>query len=110
MPQRGLDLVGEVLPVDGGAAFSDGVVGGVERGERSVAALDHEVGDHAVEGRGVVGTGGAEGEEVLGGLGYGFAEDFELDVAVGGVQLGDGLGLGRASRGAGGALQSQTWR
>lgn len=86
MTQRGSDLVGEVLAVDRGAAFGDGVGGGVLWRERGVAALDHEVGDDAVEGRVIVGSAGAEGEEVFGGLGDGFAEDLELDVAVGGVQ------------------------
>ena len=58
-------------------------------GEGGVAALDHEVFDEAVEGGVVVGAAGAESEEVLGCLGDGFAEDLELDVAVGGVELGD---------------------
>jgi hypothetical protein len=51
--------------------------------------LDHEVFDEAMEGRVVVGAAGAEGEEVLSCLGDGFAENLELDVAVGGVELGD---------------------
>jgi len=58
--QRGPDLVLEGLGPDGIAAFGRG--GGC-------AGLDHEVGDEAVEGRGVVVAGGAEGEEVLGGSG-----------------------------------------
>jgi hypothetical protein len=41
----------------------------------------------------IVGAAGAEGEEILSGLGDGFAEDLELDVAVGGVQLGAWLDL-----------------
>jgi hypothetical protein len=49
--------------------------------------LDHKVWDQAVEGRAIVEGRGAEGEEVFGGLGGGFAEELELDVALGGVQL-----------------------
>ncbi len=41
-----------------------------------------------MEGRAIVEGAGAEGQEVLGGLGDGFAEDFEFEVTVGGVELG----------------------
>lgn len=57
MLQRGVNLVVELVAVDGGAAAP---------GARRVAALDHEVGDDAVEdGRGVVAA-LDEGGEVLG--------------------------------------------
>lgn len=56
--------------VDRGAAFGDfegdgGFLGRWAGGERDVAALDHEVGDQAVERCVVVDAAGAEGEEVL---------------------------------------------
>jgi hypothetical protein len=51
------------------------------------AGLDDEVWDEAVEGAGVVESGGAEGEEVLGGFRDGLTEDFEFDGPVGGVKL-----------------------
>lgn len=41
-----------------------------------------------MEGAAIVEARGAEGEEVLGGLGHGFAEELELEVTVGGVELG----------------------
>jgi hypothetical protein len=47
--------------------------------------LDHKVLDNSVERGIVVGAGRTEGEEVLGCAWDGFAEDFDLDVAVGGV-------------------------
>ena len=88
MPQRRSDLILEVLSVDGGATFRDRVMFCVSGGEGGVAALDHEVFDDAVERCVVVGARGAQGEEVLGCVGDRFAEDLELDVAVGGVELG----------------------
>lgn len=94
--QRGADLVVEGGVPDRGAAFA---------GAGWVAGLDHEAWDGAVEGGGGVVGGGAEGEEVLGrwsdtgfvdrggtdfcGLGDAFAEDFDFEVAEGGVELGD---------------------
>jgi hypothetical protein len=66
--------------VDGCGGFGFGVRCGA-------ASLDHEVWDEAVEGGGVVEGGGAEGEEIFGGLGNRVAEDFELDGAEGGVEL-----------------------
>lgn len=82
VPQRRRELVLEQATVveDGGAGLGLGIVGGA-------AGLDHEVGDQTVEGRAIVEVRGAQGEEVLGGLGGGFAEELELDVALGGVQL-----------------------
>jgi hypothetical protein len=53
--------------------------------------LDDEAWDAAVEGGAVVEARGAEGEEVLGCAGSGFAEDFEFEVAVGCVELGKSL-------------------
>jgi hypothetical protein len=44
-----------------------------------------------VKGRGIVEGRGAQSEEVFGGLGCGLAEELELDVALGGVQLQDVL-------------------
>ena len=88
MPQCRSDFILEVLPVDGGAALGNGVVFCVSGGEGGVAALDHEIFDDAVERCVVVGARGAQGEEVLGCVGDGFAEDLKLDVAVGGVELG----------------------
>lgn len=88
VPQRQrLDLILEVLTVNRAAAFRNGIALGVSWGEGCVAPLDHEVFDNAVEGGIVVRTGGAEGEEVLGGAWDGFAKDFQLDIAVGGVEL-----------------------
>lgn len=88
MPQRRSDLILEVLPVDGDAAFGNEAVFCVSGGEGGVAALDHEVFDDTVEGRVVVRAGSAQGKEVLGCVGDGFAEDLELDVAMGGMELG----------------------
>lgn len=58
--QRGTDLVVEGAAPDGLAAL-----GVVRRGGGGRARLDHELGDEAVEGRGVVVAGCAEGEEIL---------------------------------------------
>lgn len=82
MPQRRRELILEetAMVEDGCAGFRFWIGGGT-------AGLDDEVGDQAVERRGVVEGGGAQSEEVLGGLGRGFAEELELDVALGGVQL-----------------------
>ena len=84
--QRRRELVFEQAAIieDGVAGLGLGVVGGA-------AALDHEVGDQTVERRAIVEVRGAQGEEVLGGPGGGFAEELELDVALGGVQLQGGL-------------------
>jgi hypothetical protein len=49
--------------------------------------LDHEVWDQAVEGTAIVEAGGAEGEEVFGGFGNGFAEDFKFQIPMGGLEL-----------------------
>lgn len=76
--QSGLDLVFEGLAVDAGRVF--GCAGGGRAG------LGHEGGYEAVEGRGIVGTGGAQGEEVVGGLRAGGAEELDLDGAQRGVQ------------------------
>ena len=75
MPQCRSDLILEVLSVDGGATFRDRVMFCVSGGEGGVAALDHEIFDDAVERCVVVGARGAQGEEVLGCVGDGFAED-----------------------------------
>lgn len=53
--------------------------------ERDVAALDHESCDEAVKWGVVVCATCAEGEEVLCGLGYCFAEKLDLEVALGGM-------------------------
>jgi hypothetical protein len=44
-----------------------------------------------VEGTPIVETGCAEGKKIFGGFRDGFAEDFELDLTVGGVELVRGL-------------------
>jgi len=78
-------LVGELLAVDGLAA------GAVAAGE--VTALEHELGDDAVEGRALVAEAllaGAEGTEVLGRLGDNVVVEEEVDAAgllCGGCQL-----------------------
>ena len=59
-----------------GAAFTSA--------ESAVASLEEEGGDDAVDGRGEVVGGGAEGEEVLGGVGSGGEEEFDGEGAVGG--------------------------
>lgn len=66
--------------IDGRRGLRLGIRGGA-------ASLDHEVGDQAVEGTAIVEGRGAEGEEVLGCLGDRLAEDLNLDVAFGSVQL-----------------------
>ena len=66
--------------VDGGRALGLGVRRGTPR-------LHHEVRYHAVEGAAIVEVGGAQGEEVLGCLGDGLAEDLELELTARGVQL-----------------------
>jgi len=58
MPQGRPDLVFKVGAPDGGAGFGRRRGGG--------AGLDHEAGDGAVEGGGIVEAGGAKGEEILG--------------------------------------------
>jgi hypothetical protein len=40
-----------------------------------------------VEGTAIVEAGCAEGEEVFGGFGNGFAEDFKFQIPMGGLQL-----------------------
>lgn len=67
------DLVLEFLAVDGGAAAA---------GAGRVAALDHEGGDDAVEGRRVVVPALGEGEEVGAGLGGVRGVQFEGDGAL----------------------------
>ena len=86
MSQSRLNLILKIFTPDAGAAFWNRSIGVIVRGEGSVAALDHEVGDYAVEGGVIVGTTGAEGEEVLGCRGNGFAEDFDFERAVSGVE------------------------
>jgi hypothetical protein len=49
--------------------------------------LDHEARDQAVKGGAIVEVGGAKGEEVLSGVGGGFAEELDLEGTVGGVEL-----------------------
>lgn len=71
--QTRVDLVFEFLPVDGGAAATS--AGGV-------AALDHEVGDDAMEGRGVVVGSTDEGGEVGAGFGGVSRVQFEGDGAL----------------------------
>jgi hypothetical protein len=44
-----------------------------------------------VKGTSIIEAGGAESEEIFGGFGDRFAEDFELDLTVGGVELKRGL-------------------
>jgi hypothetical protein len=44
-----------------------------------------------VEGTSIIEAGGAESEEIFGGFRDRFAEDFELDLTVGGVELKRGL-------------------
>ena len=81
--QRGADLVVEQLVggvVDGGGRLGLGVCLGA-------AGLHHEAGDQAVERAAIVEARGAEGEEVLGRLGHRLAEELELDITLGGVQL-----------------------
>lgn len=81
MSQRRPNLVLEQLVwriIDGGGGLGLWVGGGG-------TGLNHEGRDQAVERRGVVEGGCAEGEEVLSRLGDGFAEDFEFDVALGGM-------------------------
>lgn len=53
--------------------------------ERDVSALDHESRDEAVKWGVVVCAACAEGEKVLCGLGYCFAEKLDLEVALGGM-------------------------
>ena len=81
-------LVGELLAVDGLAT------GAVATGE--VTALEHELGDDAVEGRALVAEAllaGAEGAEVGSGLGNDIVEQVEGDAA--GLVLGGAGGLAR---------------
>lgn len=81
--QRGADLVLEELV--GRVIYGCGCLGlGVGFG---AAGLHHEAGDQAVQRTAMVEAGGAEGEEVLGRLGHRLAEDLELDITLGGVQL-----------------------
>jgi hypothetical protein len=81
MLQRGPDLVleGQAI-VDRGRGFVLGVCGWR-------ASLAYERFYYAVEGAVVVFAGCAEGEEILGCFGRGFAEDFEFEVTEGGVKL-----------------------
>ncbi|TFB00711.1 hypothetical protein CCMA1212_007152 [Trichoderma ghanense] len=71
--ERRVDLVLELVAVDGGAAAA---------GARRVAALDHEVGDDAVEYRGVVVAALDEGGKVLGRFGGVLCVELEGDVAL----------------------------
>lgn len=86
--QRRPDLVGEEAGrggggrVDGHGRLGLGVAGGR-------AGLDHEGRDVAVEGRAVVEGGGAQREEVLGRARHRGAEELELQVTVGRVELGE---------------------
>lgn len=102
------------IVAEGGADLVvEQLVGRVEDGRRRLglgvrggrAGLHDEGGDDAVEGRAGVEARGAEGEEVLGRLGDRLAKDLELDVALGGVQLGavstTWQGAGRATYGDG---------
>lgn len=55
--------------------------------ERNIASLNHESGNEAVERCFIVCAARAEGEEVLCGLGYCFAEKLNLEVALSCMQL-----------------------
>ncbi len=76
MFQRRVDLVGELVAVDGAAAAA---------GAGGVAGLEHEVRDYAVDGGVVVVAALGEGGEVFAGLGWG--------VRLGGRKDGMGGGL-----------------
>lgn len=81
MLQRGTYLVLKGLAVEDGRR---GLVFCV--GSRRAGLADESLYD-AMEGAAIVAARGAEGEEVLGGLGGGFAKDFEFEVTEGGVEL-----------------------
>jgi len=85
VPQSWADLVLEILAVDGCAAlaFPRRII---------TAALHHEFCDVAMEGTSVVATAGAESEEVVSRLGHCGAEDFDLQIALGGMKLDGGRG------------------
>jgi hypothetical protein len=53
--------------------------------ERDVSTLDHKSRNEAMEWGVIVCAACAEGEEVLCGLGYCFAEKLDLEVALGGM-------------------------
>jgi hypothetical protein len=76
--ELGLDLIFKRLTVDARAVLG-------RSGSRRTS-LDHEGWDEAVERRVIVGVGCTEGEEVVGCLGAGAAEELEFEVAVGCVQ------------------------
>lgn len=74
MLQRRVDLVLELVAIDGGAAAA---------GARGIAALDHEVWNYAVEYGVVVVGAGDEGGEVFAGFGGVCSVELEGDGALG---------------------------
>ena len=75
--QAGVDLVGKLAAVDGGAAAA---------GASGVAALDHKVGDDAVEGAAVVVAALHERLEVFAGARRVVGVQLDGDVAHGGLE------------------------
>ena len=84
---RKLDLVLEVLAPYRSPTFHDGMSLIIEWRKRCVASLNHEIWDQPVERCLIVRAGCTECEKVLSSLWDGFAEYFELDITVGGMEL-----------------------